>query len=174
MEDLGMGDIFHQSAEFPRGLVPVRGPTGSSRSTTLAATMDYINDTKYEHILTIEDPIEFVYQSKKCLVNQREVHRDTHGCNEDLRSALREYAHISLVSELRDLETIRGLSLRRRRAIWSLASCIPLTLPRPSTELSMFSPGGQRYGSLHAVWVAAGGHLANPAEKNRQLPCGCP
>ena len=107
MEQLGMGDIFRQIAEVPRGLVAVTGPTGSGKSTTLAAMMDYINDTKYEHILTIEDPIEFVHQSKKCLVNQREVHRDTHGFNEALRSALREDPDIILVGELRDLETIR-------------------------------------------------------------------
>lgn len=106
MEQLGMGDIFRQIAEVPRGLVAV-GPTGSGKSTTLAAMMDYINDTKYEHILTIEDPIEFVHRSKKCLVNQREVHRDTHGFNEALRSALREDPDIILVGELRDLETIR-------------------------------------------------------------------
>ena len=102
--------------------------------------MDYINDTKYEHILTIEDPIEFVHQSKKCLVNQREVHRDTHGFNEALRSALREDPDIILVGELRDLETIRLALTAAERAIWSLARCIPLPLPRPLTELSTFSP----------------------------------
>ncbi len=107
MQQLGMGDIFRKIAKVPRGLVCVTGPTGSGKSTTLAAMIDYINDTKYEHILTIEDPIEFVHQSKKCLVNQREVHRDTHGFNEALRSALREYPDIILVGELRDLETIR-------------------------------------------------------------------
>ena len=107
MEQLGMGQIFRQIADVPRGLVVVTGPTGSGKSTTLAAMVDYINDTKYEHILTIEDPIEFVHQSKKCLVNQREVHRDTHGFNEALRSALREDPDIILVGELRDLETIR-------------------------------------------------------------------
>jgi len=107
MQQLGMGDIFRKIAEVPRGLVCVTGPTGSGKSTTLAAMIDYINDTKYEHILTIEDPIEFVHQSKKCLVNQREVHRDTHGFNEALRSALREDPDIILVGELRDLETIR-------------------------------------------------------------------
>ena len=107
MEQLGMGDVFRQISDVPRGLVCVTGPTGSGKSTTLAAMMDYINDTKYEHILTIEDPIEFVHQSKKCLVNQREVHRDTHGFNEALRSALREDPDIILVGELRDLETIR-------------------------------------------------------------------
>jgi twitching motility protein PilT len=85
----------------------VTGPTGSGKSTTLAAMMDHKNNTEYGHILTIEDPIEFVHQSKKCLVNQREVHRDTLGFAEALRSALREDPDIILVGELRDLETIR-------------------------------------------------------------------
>ena len=98
MEELGMGNVFRDICAVPRGLVLVTGPTGSGKSTTLAAMIDYINDNKYEHVLTIEDPIEFVHESKKCLVNQREVHRDTHGFNEALRSALREDP---------DLETIR-------------------------------------------------------------------
>ena len=107
MSQLSMGKIFEQIANLARGLVVVTGPTGSGKSTTLAAMMDYINDTRYEHILTIEDPIEFVHQSKKCLVNQREVHRDTKGFSHALRSALREDPDIILVGELRDLETIR-------------------------------------------------------------------
>lgn len=107
MEELGMGAVFRQVSDLARGLVVVTGPTGSGKSTTLAAMMDYVNNTRYEHILTIEDPIEFVHESKKCLVNQREVHRDTLGFAEALRSALREDPDIILVGELRDLETIR-------------------------------------------------------------------
>ncbi len=107
METLGMGKVFQDLADKPRGLVLVTGPTGSGKSTTLAAMVDYVNDTRSDHILTIEDPIEFVHQSKKCLVNQREVHRDTLGFSEALRSALREDPDIILVGEMRDLETIR-------------------------------------------------------------------
>jgi twitching motility protein PilT len=107
MEDLGLGEVFRNISDAPRGLVLVTGPTGSGKSTTLAALIDYLNGTKYQHILTVEDPIEFVHESKKCLINQREVHRDTHGFNEALRSALREDPDIILVGELRDLETIR-------------------------------------------------------------------
>ena len=107
MEDLGMGEIFKKISDVPRGLVLVTGPTGSGKSTTLAAMLDYINSNKYHHILTVEDPIEFVHESKKCLVNQREVHRDTLGFSEALRSALREDPDIILVGEMRDLETIR-------------------------------------------------------------------
>lgn len=107
MEDLGMGEVFKKITDVPRGLVLVTGPTGSGKSTTLAAMLDYLNNNKYHHILTIEDPIEFVHESKKCLVNQREVYRDTHGFSEALRSALREDPDIILVGEMRDLETIR-------------------------------------------------------------------
>ena len=107
MDDLGMGDVFRKITEVPRGLVLVTGPTGSGKSTTLAAMLDYINSNKYHHILTVEDPIEFVHESKKCLINQREVHRDTLGFSEALRSALREDPDIILVGEMRDLETIR-------------------------------------------------------------------
>ena len=107
MEDLGMGDVFKRVSDFKRGVVLVTGPTGSGKSTTLAAMIDYINESRKEHILTIEDPIEFVHESKKSLINQREVHRDTLGFEPALRSALREDPDVILVGELRDLETIR-------------------------------------------------------------------
>ncbi len=107
LEDLSAPKIFEDIAETPRGIVLVTGPTGSGKSTTLAAIINYINENDYGHILTVEDPIEFVHTSKRCLINQREVHRDTLGFNEALRSALREDPDVILVGEMRDLETIR-------------------------------------------------------------------
>ncbi|HIF51122.1 MAG TPA: type IV pilus twitching motility protein PilT [Thiotrichaceae bacterium] len=107
LEQLGAPKIFEEISNTPRGVVLVTGPTGSGKSTTLAAMVDYKNDNEYGHILTVEDPIEFVHKSKKCLINQREVHRDTLGFNEALRSALREDPDVILVGEMRDLETIR-------------------------------------------------------------------
>jgi len=107
LEDIGAPSSFKDIINVPRGLVLVTGPTGSGKSTTLAAMIDHINTTVAGHILTIEDPIEFVHTSRKCLINQREVHRDTHGFNQALRSALREDPDIILVGEMRDIETIR-------------------------------------------------------------------
>jgi len=104
-KELGLPQVLATLAERPRGLVLVTGPTGSGKSTTLAAMIDKINTERNEHILTIEDPIEYIHQHKGCLVNQREVHSDTHGFSEALRAALREDPDIVLIGELRDLET---------------------------------------------------------------------
>jgi len=107
LEQLHAPRIFGDLAGKPRGLVLVTGPTGSDKSTTLAAMVNHINENDYGHILTVEDPIEFVHESKKCLINQREVGPHTHSFNNALRSALREDPDVILVGELRDLETIR-------------------------------------------------------------------
>lgn len=107
LEQLNAPAIFRQISDQPRGIVLVTGPTGSGKSTTLAAMVNHVNESRHEHILTIEDPIEFLHTSKNCLINQREVKRDTLSFENALRSALREDPDVILVGELRDLETIR-------------------------------------------------------------------
>ena len=107
LEQLNAPKIFGDLAMKPRGLVLVTGPTGAGKSTTLAAMVNHLNENAYRHILTIEDPIEFVHESKKCLINQREVGSHTISFNAVLRSALREDPDVILVGEMRDLETIR-------------------------------------------------------------------
>ncbi|HZR28484.1 MAG TPA: type IV pilus twitching motility protein PilT [Terriglobales bacterium] len=105
---LGLPGIVSKLCEKPRGLILVTGPTGSGKSTTLAAMIDKINTERHDHIITIEDPIEFVHQNKSCLVNQREVHADTKSFSDALRAALREDPDVVLIGEMRDLETIES------------------------------------------------------------------
>src|SRR5215216_2495274 len=107
-QELGLPPILSTLAERPRGLVLVTGPTGSGKSTTLAAMIDKINKERHDHILTIEDPIEFVHQHQNCLVNQREVHQDTQSFSNALRAALREDPDVVLIGEMRDLETVEA------------------------------------------------------------------
>ncbi|MCM2255622.1 MAG: type IV pilus twitching motility protein PilT [Vicinamibacteria bacterium] len=105
---LNLPPIVAQLCDKPRGLILVTGPTGSGKSTTLAAMLDKINSERHDHMITIEDPIEFIHQHKKCLVNQREVHADTHSFSNALRAALREDPDVVLIGEMRDLETIES------------------------------------------------------------------
>src|SRR5512136_476978 len=107
-KDLGLPPVVAGICDKPRGLVLVTGPTGSGKSTTLAAMLDKINSERHEHMLTVEDPIEFLHNHKKCLVNQREVHADTHSFANSLRAALREDPDVVLIGEMRDLETIES------------------------------------------------------------------
>ena len=107
-KELALPTIVEKLCEKPRGLILVTGPTGSGKSTTLAAMLDKINRERAEHMITIEDPVEFLHSHKKCLVNQREVHADTHGFSNALRSALRQDPDVVLIGEMRDLETIES------------------------------------------------------------------
>jgi len=107
-EQLGLPEVVRELCDKPRGLVLVTGPTGSGKSTTLATMLDLINQKRHEHIVTIEDPIEFLHSHKGCLVNQREVHTDTHSFSNALRAALREDPDVVLIGEMRDLETIES------------------------------------------------------------------
>jgi twitching motility protein PilT len=108
LEDLGLPPVLAQLADRPRGLVLVTGPTGSGKSTTLAAMIDRVNESRPAHILTIEDPIEYLHTHKRALVNQRELHSDTHTVTKALRAALREDPDVVLIGEMRDLETMEA------------------------------------------------------------------
>ena len=107
LESLGLGEVFRRICHLSHGLVLVTGATGSGKSTTLAAMIDHLNSTRQQHILSIEDPIEFIHDPRQSLINQREVHRDTHSFAAALRSALREDPDVIMLGEMRDLETIR-------------------------------------------------------------------
>ncbi len=144
LEELGCPKIFKDVADVPRGLILVTGPTGSGKSTTLAAMIDYKNRSEHGHILTIEDPIEFVHESQKCLVNQREVHRDTLGFSEALRSALREDPDIILVGEMRDLETIRLALTAAETGHLVLGTLHTSSAPKTIDRIIDVFPGGEK------------------------------
>ena len=144
LEDLNAPKIFKEIAEQPRGIVLVTGPTGSGKSTTLAAIVDYVNENHYGHILTVEDPIEFVHEAKRCLINQREVGPQTLSFSNALRSALREDPDVILVGEMRDLETIRLALTAAETGHLVFGTLHPRPRPRPSTASSMSSPRRRR------------------------------
>ena len=127
-----------------RGLVLVTGPTGSGKSTTLAAMLDYINNKQRSHILTVEDPIEFVHQSKNCLINQRELHEDTLSFEAALRSALREDPDVILVGELRDLETIRLAMTAAETGHLVLATLHTTSAPKTIDRIIDVFPGDEK------------------------------
>ncbi len=170
LEDLACPPLFREVIQQPQGLILVTGPTGSGKSTTLAAMIDYINKNEYGHILTVEDPIEFVHTSQKCLINQREVHRDTHGFNEALRSALREDPDIILVGELRDLETIR-LALTAAETGHLVFGTLHTSSAAKTIDRIIDVPGRRKAdGAFDVVRVAARGDLAGAAEEGRRRP----
>ena len=158
LSDLGLGPTFRQIAEAPRGLVLVTGPTGSGKSTTLAAMIDYVNTTRRQHILTIEDPIEFVHEPRNCLVNQREVGRDTLSLANALRAALREDPDVILIGEMRDLETIRLALTAAETGHLVFASLHTPSAPKAVDRIVDVFPTGEKETirsilseSLHAV-----------------------
>jgi twitching motility protein PilT len=144
LDDLNAPQIFRELVSKPRGLVLVTGPTGSGKSTTLAAMVDYINEKQRSHILTVEDPIEFVHTSKKCLINQRELNKNTHSFDNALRSALREDPDVILVGELRDLETIRLAMTAAETGHLVLATLHTTSAPKTVDRIVDVFPGEEK------------------------------
>ena len=169
MEALGMGGVFEEISLKPRGLVVVTGPTGSGKSTTLAAMVDFVNERRAGHILTIEDPIEFVHPSKRCLVSQREVHRDTRGFNGALRAALREDPDVILIGEMRDLETIRLALTAAETGHLVFGTLHTVSAGKTVDRIVDVFPGARR-----TVGVSAGGDLADAAQARWRGPGGGP
>ncbi|HTM64134.1 MAG TPA: type IV pilus twitching motility protein PilT [Gammaproteobacteria bacterium] len=144
IDQLGLPPVFKQLLELPNGLILVTGPTGSGKSTTLAAMVDYINERDASHIITVEDPIEFTHTSKKCLINQRQVHRDTHDFAAALRSALREDPDVILVGEMRDLETIRLALTAAETGHLVMATLHTSSAPRTVNRIVDVFPAGEK------------------------------
>jgi twitching motility protein PilT len=144
LEQLGLPDVFKKLLELPNGLILVTGPTGSGKSTTLAAMIDYINKTESCHIITIEDPIEFVHPSGKSLINQRELGRDTRDFSNALHSALREDPDVILIGEMRDLETIRLALTAAETGHLVLATLHTSSAPRSVSRIVDVFPAGEK------------------------------
>ena len=144
LDELELPPVFKSLLELPNGLILVTGPTGSGKSTTLAAMVDYINQKDSSHIITIEDPIEFTHKSKKCLINQRQVHRDTHDFAAALRASLREDPDVILVGEMRDLETIRLALTAAETGHLVMATLHTSSAPRTSNRIVDVFPAGEK------------------------------
>ena len=144
LEELRSPPAFRRISELRKGLVLVTGPTGSGKSTTLAAMIDHINKNRAEHILTVEDPIEFVHQADRCIINQREIGAHTHSFANALRSALREDPDVILVGELRDLETVSLALTAAETGHLVFGTLHTNSAPRPSTARSMPTPTSSR------------------------------
>jgi twitching motility protein PilT len=144
LDDLELPPIFKDLLSLPNGLILVTGPTGSGKSTTLAAMVQYINANFTEHIITIEDPIEFTHKSDKCLINQRELHRDTHEFSTALRSALREDPDVILLGEMRDLETIRLALTAAETGHLVMATLHTSSAPRAVSRIIDVFPTGEK------------------------------
>ena len=178
LSDLGLGATFEGIAAAPRGLVLVTGPTGSGKSTTLAAMIDHVNATRRQHILTIEDPIEFIHEPRNCLVNQREVGRDTRALADALRAALREDPDVILVGEMRDLETIRLALTAAETGHLVFASLHTPSAPKAVDRIVDVFPAGEKETirsilseSLHAViWQTLLRRREAPGEREGSRP----
>ena len=144
IDQLGLPPVFKDLLEMPNGLILVTGPTGSGKSTTLAAMVDYINARDASHIITIEDPIEFIHHSKKSLINQRQVHRDTHDFAAALRSTLREDPDVILLGEMRDLETIRLALTAAETGHLVMATLHTSSAPRTINRIVDVFPAGEK------------------------------
>ena len=144
LDQLGLPPVFKQLLDLPNGLILLTGPTGSGKSTTLASMVNYINANQSQHIITIEDPIEFTHQSQKSLINQRQVSRDTHTFTAALRSALREDPDVILVGELRDLETIRLALTAAETGHLVMATLHTSSAPRSISRIIDVFPAGEK------------------------------
>jgi twitching motility protein PilT len=144
LDELDLPQVFKTLLDLPNGLILVTGPTGSGKSTTLAAMVDHINTQQASHIITVEDPIEFVHHSKKSLINQRQVHRDTLEFANALRSSLREDPDVILVGEMRDLETIRLALTAAETGHLVMATLHTSSAPRTISRIVDVFPAGEK------------------------------